>query len=131
MEINITRFFKRQNPRAYSASVAERGPTAGADTWTEAMESAPRLLKSAEQLQAMRDHARGFGAWSDDEISAMSARELNALFVQMVAGDMRDYRDSVEGWDWAEYEAGCEAGQYSGRIGRGADAGTVWYTLGD
>lgn len=100
MNINITRFFFNECPRDYSASVAEIGANAGADTWRAALECEPAMLATEEQLQALRDHVRGFGAWED--IDAWTAQELNALFVQLVSGDMRE-DDVSPGVDWEAY----------------------------
>ena len=129
MDINITKFFNEAAPMDYSASVAEIGANAGPDTWRAANEDASdyNLLDTPEKLQALRDHVRGFGAWSDEEIAAWSDTECNALFIQMISGDMRDFCGDV--WNWDEYETGCEEGLYSGNLGRGIVAGEVFYSL--
>lgn len=133
MDINITRFFNEAAPNDYQKSIAEAGPTAGPDSWNASLgdvaEFGGPMLSTPEQLQAMRDHVRGFGAWDDEDLAAWGCDELNALFIQIVAGDMKDYCTDVSAWDWDEYESGCEAGIYSGRIGRGVEPGTVFYCL--
>lgn len=135
MEINITRFFNEAAPMDYSASVAEIGNNAGADTWRAACEDAPdwNLLDTDEKREAFKDHIRGFGAWGDDEIAAWSDTELNALFMQLVAGDMReaDLHPDMTGDEWKEYERRAQAGSVSGNIFGGplsAD-GEVYYFL--
>lgn len=134
MELNITRFVTEASPMDYSASPAELGQDAGRITWGNAIEDSAdfMLLDSAEKLQAMRDHLRGFGAWDDDEIAAFSDTDLNALLIQCISGDLRDAGLSGAPTDaeWLEYEAGSSEGLYSSRIGRGDD-GQVWYYLGD
>lgn len=135
MEIDISRLFNPGEfaPRDYSASVAEIGENAGRATWQAACNDSAEfmLLDTDEKREAMRDHVRGFGAWDADEIAAWSDLELNALFLQMVAGDMREADLDTDAPDWDAYEAGAEAGRYSSRIGRGCDEKSVWYYLGD
>ncbi|MCA3186961.1 MAG: hypothetical protein INH13_25750 [Cupriavidus sp.] len=128
MEINITRFFNESDPFQCSASAAELGPDAGRITWRNAMSSDFKLLDTEEKLDAFRDHMRGFGAWDEAEIAAWSAQECEALFAQLVAGDMResgladDFPDEI---DWAAYEAG----DHGCNIFRDID-GEIYYYLG-
>lgn len=130
MEIDITDFFKAAAPMDYSASVAELGPTAGRDTWQAACEDAPDwpLLAAPGAVDAFKDHVRDFGAWDDAEIGAWDENECTALFLQLIAGDMREAGldgDSDE-QAWLEYAADENASQ---RIARGVD-GRVYYYLG-
>jgi hypothetical protein len=92
MEIDITDFYHNACPKDYSASVAEIGDNAGADTWRAACDDSEDyfMLDSEEKRDAFRKYVREFGAWSDDEITAWSDKELNALFIQFVSGSMRD-----------------------------------------
>lgn len=131
MELDITRFFSEAAPRDYSASVAEIGNDAGRVTWRAALDDAGdfNLLPDDDARDAFKEYARGFGAWSADEIAAWSADELNALCMQFIAGDMRDYCDDAASWNWDEYEQGAQAGTYSGRLFRG-DGGRVYYDIG-
>ena len=132
MEINITRFFNEACPSDYSASAMELGQNVGQITWRAAMHDALEYmhLDSDEKREAMRQHVKGFGAWNDEEIADWSAKELEALFIQMVSGDMRDADLSGIDTDWEAYEEGAQAGRFSSRIGRG-DNGQVYYYLGD
>lgn len=124
MEINITRFFTEAAPRDYSASVAEIGSDAAADTWRAAMDDADdyNLLDTDEKRDAFRDHVKGFGAWEDSEIAAWSNQELNALCIQLIAGDIRE----AEALNWDTERCG-------GRICRPVDStdGEAYYYLGD
>jgi hypothetical protein len=133
MEIDISDFFANADPWEYSASQAERGANAGKLTWEAAQRDSQDfgdMLDTAEKLQAMRDHIKGFGAWDDAEIAAMDDTALRALLIQMIAGDIREGGlDALEP-DWDEYERGAEAGRHSGNIYR-ADDGRVWYYVGD
>jgi hypothetical protein len=119
MEINITKFVKECTPKDFSASVAEIGDMAGPRTWRAAMEEAldSQLLTTDDEREALRDHVRGFGAWDDEEISGWSDQQLNALFIQLISGDMREFSDHPVGeWSWQEYEAEAEAGRNTGRL---------------
>jgi hypothetical protein len=108
MEIEITAFVKNAAPMDYCASVAQIGEGAGRATWQAAVEDSEEypLLGTEEARDAFRDHIRGFGAWDADEIAAMSDAHLNALCIQMVAGDLRE----VERIGWDKYERKCAAG---------------------
>ncbi|WP_196301891.1 hypothetical protein, partial [Streptococcus pneumoniae] len=65
---------------------------AGRDTWRHAVEDAPdyNLLDTDDKRDEFRAHVKGFGAWSDEEIAAWSDVELNALFMQLISGDIRN-----------------------------------------
>lgn len=134
MEIDITDFFNECAPMDYSASRAEIGDNAGADTWRAACEAAPEwpLLDTEEKRQAFRDHVRDFGAWSDEEIAGWSDDELTALLIQLIAGDIREAGLDTTAPDWEQYEKDCEAGQASGRLYGGpmSTDGRIYYYLG-
>jgi len=133
MEINITNFFTRACPSDYFASVAEKGPDAGPMTWAAAVGDAPyyNLLDTEEKRQAVREYVAEFGAWGDEEIAGWSDVELNALFIQLTSGDIREaIADDGEGnWSWDEYQKGAEAGQHSGNLFLGDD-NQVYYYVG-
>lgn len=96
MELNITKFFTEAAPMDYYASVAEIGNNAGADTWRAACEDSPdyMILDDDEKREVFRYYVKGFGAWTAEEIAAWSDVELNALLLQMVAGDIRSGEDN-------------------------------------
>ena len=137
MELNITEVFNAIAPMDYSASVAEIGANAGADTWRAAVDDSPdyMLLDTEEKREAFKDHIRGFGAWSDEEVAAWSDVELNALFLQMIAGDMREagLHAGMTTEEWAEYLEAAEAGQCDGNIfgGPRSTDGQIYYYLGN
>jgi len=131
MEIDVTEFVRNEDPAYYSASRAELGENAARITWSHAMEQGGDMLASPESLQVMRDWALASGGWDNEEIAAWSDTELNALFVQLISGDMREagldaYEESE--FDWSEYEALAQAGQISGNFFRASD-GRIFFTL--
>jgi hypothetical protein len=133
MDINITKFVSEVCPSDLSASMAEIGQSAGSDTWRAAVdESAGYPLIGDENLEEFKEYIGAFGAWSDDEIDAMLPDELNALFLQLVAGDLREHMGLKFGArptaaDWAAYEQKCEAGD--GANFYRADDGQVFYSF--
>lgn len=132
MEIDITEFFNSAEPYEFSASCAERGPNAGPETWRNALEEGARtpLLTTPDQLDALRDHVRGYGAWEREEIDAWSPTECNALFIQLISGDIREARIDglrVEDVDLIEYEKFCE--NSGGSLTISGDR--AYYYLGD
>lgn len=101
MELNITRFFNE----------------AACDDSEDYM-----ILDDEEKREAFRAHVKGFGDWTDEEIAAWSDRELNALLLQMISGDIRESNlpDNIGQikWSlaWEEYYEQIGAGQVSGRL---------------
>ncbi len=134
MEINITRLATSETPwRDYSASQAELGPDAGRLTWNYACEDAQEYALFPESdCDEVRAHFREYGAWDDDELSAMSHGELQALLLQSIAGEVRevpsDHEEFSPEW-WVDYGEACERGQACGQLGHG-DGGQVYYSIG-
>ena len=95
-------------PMDYSASVAEIGANAGRDTWNAACEDSEdyMILDTEDKREAFRSFVRSSGGWDANEIAAWSDKELNALCLQWIAGDMREAGIEAS-WtpaQWAEYE---------------------------
>lgn len=132
MEIDITTLAKI-NAFDLSHSIAEGGENAAQNTWENSKAEAERnpILNTPEKLQAMRDYARSFGAWSDEEISAWSDTEINALLLQMIAGDCRELgADSLAEIDWDEAEELQSEGKTASNMLRGND-GKIYFYLGN
>jgi hypothetical protein len=74
-----------------SHSRAEGGENAGENTWQASLDHAEEtaLLDTPEKFQAIRDFARSSGGWTQEEIDAWTPQEVNALFLQWIAGDCR------------------------------------------
>lgn len=134
-EINVTRLVTENDLFEFSAPRMERGNNAGAETWANAVaEAGERPILSDDDLPAFRDHVSGFGAWDRDEINGWCATECNALFVQMVAGDMRVAQGLCPGdgpgdVDWTEYEKLAQEGVVSSLVW--SDGSDVYYYLGE
>jgi hypothetical protein len=140
MEIDITVFVTGVETWDFSGSIATHGPNAGPNTWRAAKKQAADspLLETEEQLQAMRDWALSSGGWDEKEIDAWSDEDLNALFIQLISGDMResgmdnycvmDGSDPDCEFDWEAYQEDVEAGHISGNIYKSADR--IFYYLG-
>jgi len=134
MEINITRFFKEAEPFEFSASIAERGPNAGPETWANAVREgadAP-LLRTRKQIEAGRKFFAEFGAWDDKEVAGWSAAEINALFIQYISGDIRELEslciDDDGEIDWDRYEELSREGSINGNMFKGTD-GRIYYDI--
>ena len=132
MEIDITTLSK-MNCFTLSHSIAEGGQNAGQNTWNASKKEAEntQLLNTPEKLQAMRDFARESGGWNREEISAWSDNELNALFLQWIAGDVRELcADSLGEIDWEEADEMQSEGQAPSNIFKGDD-GKIYFYLGN
>lgn len=142
MEIDITDFVTAGDTWDYSGSVATHGPNASRNTWANAMRRAseePVMLDTEAKLEAMRYWVRESGGWDGEEIGAMDAQHLNAMFIQLVTQDMREMGledcDPDE-FDWDEYRERAERGSISGSIYRGdredmpESLGRIFYYLG-
>ena len=87
MEINITKLFFDGNPKKYSASIMELGDDAAPMTWNNALNSEYSFV-TEDNKQFFIRHFEDFGAW--DDIHEWPIKEINALFIQLVAGDIRE-----------------------------------------
>ncbi len=130
MEIDITKFYLETAPMDYSASVAEIGNNAGATTWQAANDDSEdyMMLDTEEKREAFRLHVKGFGARDKEEIAAWTNTELNALLIQMIAGDIREscLYDDRNAWD--AYQEQSEKGQVAGNLFQGSD-NKIYYAL--
>ena len=125
--LNITALFNGACPKDYSASIAEIGVNAGADTWRAACDDASDYpLITDDNRESIRDWLLSFGAWDRAELDATN---LDALLLQFIAGDIRDAGLSPESTDtdWIDYQRRAESGQVSGSLFRGADGSVYFY----
>ena len=93
MEIDITRLVDPDNIDLmdYSASVAEIGENAGSITWNNSLESGIYFCCCEEERQEARDYIKSTGDWTSEEIDSWTDTELNALVLQFIVGDLREY----------------------------------------
>lgn len=132
MQIDITSL-SAADLFTFSHSAAEGGEDAGRNTWKAALADAstrrPPLLATPEAIEAFKDWVKDSGGWTKDEIDAWTDEECNALFLQWVAGDVREAGyDSLEEIDWDEYESQASEGRISGNIYRAA-VGRIYFSL--
>ena len=142
MQIDITDFFNNEDAFEFFASVMGRGANAGRETWQNAVQAGKdaALLVTEEQLNALRKWAQESGAWDENEIAAWSDDECNALFIQLISGDIREIEDLCVGddgeIDWKLAEELAQKGQIGGSLYRGDIPGSkgfgrIFYYLGD
>ncbi|MDE2097484.1 MAG: hypothetical protein KGL39_09585 [Patescibacteria group bacterium] len=133
-EIDITDFVHSADPCEYSASRMELGDNAAPITWRNAVDAHDeyQLLNTEDERESFRAYVKTFGAWTAEEIAAWNDAELNALFIQLVSGDLREsgLPSHPKAKDWRAYARLCDKGQISGRIGPG-DNGRIYYTIGE
>jgi hypothetical protein len=131
MEININQYFENELcARDFSASVAEIGNNAGQLTWGYALDEVEDvvLLTTFEQCAAFIEHMTSMGM---DNVDKMNGTELNALFIQLISGDIRESEGLSEcPINWELYEQESEAGDISSRIYFGTD-NNYYYYLGE
>ena len=131
MEINITPLAD-MDAFPLSHSMMEGGENAGRNTWEASKRQADEtpLLDTPEKLDAFRDWVRDHGAWSDEELAAWTPQEVNALFLQWIAGDVRDLgADTLDGIDWEEAEELQDAGQAPSNIWRDPNSGEFFFSF--
>lgn len=130
MEINITGFFYTGQAHLYSASKVELGEDAGKITWVNALGYANeyRMLDTEDQLEAFRQFVKETGGWTQEEMSNWTNHELNALFVQFVAGDIREAGLDKPYPDWEQYEIDAMEGRVSSRFFM-SDNNQVFYDI--
>lgn len=112
MEININQLVSSR-AFTFSHSAHEGGENAGRNTWNAAKQAAASapILRSEEELEAMRGWARSSGGWEREEIAAWDADELNALFLQLVSAETRE-----AGWDSLDEAQWTDDGELIGRF---------------
>ncbi|MCP3921315.1 MAG: hypothetical protein GY714_01890 [Desulfobacterales bacterium] len=130
MEINVTDYFTNDlEPSNYSGSIMEKGENAAKITWQAAIDESESLilLKTPEQIQALKTDMVNAGM-DEEEINQMSDIESNALFLQLISGDVREDNEYLEQSpiDWEGYEKDDKT---IGRLGLGTD-NEIYYYLG-
>jgi hypothetical protein len=124
MQIDITNLVSRESFDVWqlSNSVANLGDNAGKITWNNSLNAAkemPQPLDTEEKQKAFRKFVREYS--SELEGDCKDNVELNALFIQWVAGDIReafgyDLAEDFNEWNWDEYEIDSEKGHVSSNL---------------
>jgi hypothetical protein len=107
--VDITDLLKSHiDMHTFSASIAELGNSAAKITWTNALEyTRSHPLLKLEQYADFCEHLRGYGAWDREEIDAWDKNTLDALALQLIAGDLRECgldKDWRSNHAWRAYE---------------------------
>ena len=101
MYINITHLLET-DLFPFSHSRAEGGENAGRETWDAALIGPRPLLTTPEEFEALRDFAESTGGWDEEEVTSWDENECQALFLQFVAGDVRECPASLDGIEFEE-----------------------------
>ena len=95
MNVDITRYATDPDSLiAFSASKAETGnPDIGRATWRAALVEAAAhpMVSGADDLVELIDWLGEFGAWTMGDLETWPPTKLNALLLQFVAGDLREW----------------------------------------
>jgi hypothetical protein len=111
MEINITHLLET-DLFPFSHSRAEGGENAGSNTWKAALNGPRPLLQTEEEREAFREFTAETGAWSAEERAHWTDNEEEALFLQFIAGDVRECPAILEGVNFYEREEDGKAVWY-------------------
>lgn len=124
LEINITDFFNSECPSDYSASRAEIGDNAEQDIWQAANECEYNFI-----TDDTREEVRTHFAYLFAEIASWPDSELNALLIQDISENMRDFLGfgvTTDAWDWDSYE---NSENVSHRLFKGDDE-EIYFSIG-
>ncbi len=112
MEIEITSLLET-DMFPFSHSRAEGGDNAGPETWNAALNGPRPLLTTPEQFKAFRAHMKDTGFSESDEMETWPENETQALFLQLIAGDVREAPATLEGVVFDDNEE-SEVPEYTG-----------------
>jgi hypothetical protein len=128
VEIDITKFLEQRDMSDFSASAAEIGDDAGKLTWQSAMGEEWQPLVGIDAFDEFREFVRSSGGWEESEIMAWTARQLNALCIQWIAGDCREAHIDGESTlsDWGTYYDRAMRGNCNSNLCRNDDGRIYW-----
>ena len=103
MEVDVTPLFSdKLDGYLISNSVHNLGSRAAEITWSQAVGAARTYpLVTAENQSEVRNHFRGYGAWTADEINRWTLLDLSALLWQDAAAD---FNENWANLDWSDFE---------------------------
>lgn len=135
MEIDVTPLLEKELMR-FSSSIVESGDeNIAVKTWNAAIEQAETLkLLNQGAINAFKKYVKEFGAWDAEEIASWTDIECNALFIQLVSGDLREALDLFPakngyGINWREYEKERREGTVEGSLFYVARRKQVYYSF--
>ncbi len=129
MEINVTEFVKLGDMKYYFGTRAEFGDDAAQITWENSFDKSEDFdYVTEENKREIISYFLEFGVWTHKVMADWSVKEVQAVLLQMIAGDMREFSDDpIEEWDWEEYQRQSEQGRVSGNLHRGVDGQYYFY----
>lgn len=132
-EVDITHLLRAETWEL-AASNATHGSDFAPKAWANSLEQAQTLLPDVD-LDAGREHFKGYGAWTYEELDDAT---VHGLLLQEAVLELREA--GIEGMDpdtlfddiewWQDYKRDCKDGKFSGRIYRG-DNDRLYYYYGD
>lgn len=130
MELDITCMLE-EDLMGYSASRAELGEDVGRYTWNNAINSDVSFV-TEDNIEEIKDYIREFGAWDKEEIDSWDINTTNALVIQFVSDDLRQYLDAKEGTEaeFAEWNENCGGRVYECDIDDHSEFGKLFYYIG-
>lgn len=136
MEIDITDLLARhaKDRIRYASSQAEYGLNVAKDTFDNSCELAQKEppLRTVAELEALIDHLTSMGFSESPDLRDRPLYELNALFIQLVMGDLFEMGDpdpTPEGLSDPDLLKAQREGLYPSNISVG-DNGRIYYYLG-
>ena len=137
MEIDITDLLTNhaKDRICYASSQAEYGPNVAKETFNNSCELAQEEppLRTVAELEALIDHLTSAGFSESPELRDRPLYELNALFIQLVMGDLFEMGDpdpTPEGLSDPDLLEAQREGRYPSNIFV-SDAGRIYYYLGE
>jgi hypothetical protein len=97
--LDVTAYMTDHDCSLYSSSIAESGlQNIGRITWENALRHvAVEGLVSPDQVSEVREWLVSTGGWSRDELAEFfDDQGINALLLQFIASEIRDYERALE-----------------------------------
>lgn len=133
MEINITSYFTHVHSNLCSGSMATHGKNVAQTTWANSMMAAGNiekpLLSNPEEIKAFIEHMASMGFSDAEEMGNWPANEVQALFIQLISGDINENEHLSDDLDDCDFEAYEGDESTASSIFKGDD-GQVYYYLG-
>ena len=117
-EVDVTCLVSEVDPFDLSHSAMEAGAP---NRWSDALDIAHGRKLPGLDVESAKAYFAEFGAWSRDDISRWSRKEVAALVLQFAAGDLRELQalcpgDGLADIDWQAAEQLSREGVVGGRV---------------